>query len=222
MDGNRRWAKAHKLEMLFGHDKGAHQIEPLVEYASKQGVKYVTFWAFSTENWQRTEKEVAVLMEVFRRMFCDPMVERMKKNDVKFFVIGDTTRFPDDIQQDLKKLLEETKDNKKITVTIALNYGGREEMLHAVNKFVIANPEGVRQSNKIDETRFSQLLYTRDLPDPDFLIRTGGEKRLSGFLPWQIVYTELYFTDTLWPDFDENALQIALDDFAERERRFGR
>ena len=240
MDGNRRWAKAHKLEMLFGHDKGAHQIEPLVEYASKQGVKFVTFWAFSTENWQRTEQEVAVLMEVFRRMFKDPMVDRMKKNDVKFGVIGDISKFPQDIQDDLTKLLDETRDNKKITVTIALNYGGRDELLQAVNVLVIASK--AKQSHEIEETirghhvndtprddnriisedEFGQFLYTKDIPDPDFLIRTGGEKRTSGFLPWQIVYAELYFTDTLWPDFDEEELQKALDDYTSRERRFGK
>ncbi|MEN9406842.1 MAG: hypothetical protein RLZZ455_58 [Candidatus Parcubacteria bacterium] len=216
MDGNRRWAVSHKLEMLFGHDKGAHQIEPLVEYASKKGVKFVTFWAFSTENWQRSEQEVAVLMEVFRRMFRDPMVERMKKNDVKFGVIGDISKFPQDIQSDLKKLLEETKDNKKITVTIALNYGGRDEILQAIKKAVDD------KQFAINDKQFSNYLYTSNIPDPDFMIRTGGEKRLSGFLPWQSVYTELYFTDTLWPDFDEKELQIALDDFAARERRFGK
>lgn len=228
MDGNRRWAKSHKFEMLLGHDKGAHQIEPLVEYASKQGVQFVTFWAFSTENWQRTEQEVAVLMEVFRRMFRDPMVARMKQNDVKFGVIGDTNKFPEDIQQDLKKLLEETKDNEKITVTIALNYGGRDEILRAFN-VILSEREGsldssssVQNGNIVTEQRFSNSLYTNGIPDPDFLIRTGGEKRTSGFLPWQTVYTELYFTDTLWPDFDEKQLQIALDDYVCRDRRFGK
>lgn len=216
MDGNRRWAKNHKLEMLFGHDKGAHQIEPLVEYASKHGVQFVTFWAFSTENWQRTKEEVAVLMDVFRRMFRDPMVTRMKKNDVKFGVIGDTSKFPQDIQLDLKKLLDETKDNKKITVTIALNYGGRDEILYVVNTALSA------KRIALSEDEFSDLLYTSELPDPDLLIRTGGEKRLSGFLPWQTVYTELYFTDTLWPDFDEKEFEKALKDYEARERRFGR
>ncbi len=216
MDGNRRWAVSHKLEMLFGHDKGAHQIEPLVEYASKKGVKFVTFWAFSTENWQRSEQEVAVLMEVFRSMFRDPMVERMKKNDVKFGVIGDISKFPQDIQSDLKKLLEETKDNKKITVTIALNYGGRDEILQAIKKAVDD------KQFAISDKQFSNYLYTSNIPDPDFMIRTGGEKRLSGFLPWQTVYTELYFTDTLWPDFDEKQLQRALDDYTSRDRRFGK
>lgn len=227
MDGNRRWAVSHKLEMLFGHDKGAHQIEPLVEYASKQGVKFVTFWAFSTENWQRSEQEVSVLMEVFRRMFRDPMVERMKKNDVKFGVIGDISKFPKDIQRDLKTLLDETKGNKKITVTIALNYGGRDEILRALNVILskakdLDSSPSVQNDIIVTEQRFLNNLYTKDLPDPDFLIRTGGEKRLSGFLPWQTVYTELYFTDTLWPDFDETQLQIALDDFASRDRRFGK
>lgn len=228
MDGNRRWAKNHKLEMLFGHDKGAHQIEPLVEYAAKKGISYVTFWAFSTENWKRTKDEVTVLMEVFRRTFRDPMIERLKKNGVRFGVIGDISKFPQDIQDNLKKLITDTKNNKKITVTIALNYGGRDEILRALN-VILSEREGSIDSsarpqndNRITEEAFEKHLYTSSIPDPDLLIRTGGEKRTSGFLPWQTVYTELYFTDVLWPDFDEKEFQKAFDDFISRERRFGK
>lgn len=228
MDGNRRWAKNHKLEMLFGHDKGAHQIEPLVEYAAKKGISYVTFWAFSTENWKRTKDEVTVLMEVFRRTFRDPMIERLKKNGVRFGVIGNISKFPQDIQDNLKKLITDTKNNKKIIVTIALNYGGREEILRALN-VILSEREGSIDSsarpqndNRITEEAFEKHLYTSSIPDPDLLIRTGGEMRTSGFLPWQTVYTELYFTDVLWPDFDEKEFENALDEYDKRERRFGK
>jgi undecaprenyl diphosphate synthase len=240
MDGNRRWASTRKLQILFGHDKGAHQIEPLVEYATRQGISFLTFWAFSTENWNRDAKEVAMLMQVFRNIFKDPMVQRMKKDGVKMQVIGDMTKFPQDIQDSVQALVEDTKSNSKICVNLALNYGGREEILQAVNKLVIARTYGTKQSGineefirdrhvaprddikMIDEEMFSKYLCTKDLPDPDLLIRTGGEKRLSGFLPWQSVYSELYFTDTLWPDFDSGEFQKALDEYALRERRFGK
>lgn len=222
MDGNRRWAMQNKLALLFGHDKGAHQIEPLVEYAAKHGVLYVTFWAFSTENWQRSENEVTAIMEVFRRMFRDPMVGRMKKNDVKFGVIGDTTKFPQDIQENIERLLDETKNNKKITVTIALNYGGRDEILRAVRKVSSSKYKVASIENEELENIFQEQLYTSNMPDPDLLIRTGGERRLSGFLPWQTVYTELYFSDVLWPDFGEKELQKVLNEYSSRERRFGK
>lgn len=216
MDGNRRWASTRKLQILFGHDRGAHQIEPLVEYATRQGISFLTFWAFSTENWNRDAKEVAMLMQVFRNIFKDPMVQRMKKDGVKMQVIGDLTKFPQDIQDSVQALVEDTKNNSKICVNLALNYGGREEILLAVSRAI------KDKQFTISDKQFSSYLYTKDIPDPDLLIRTGGEKRLSGFLPWQSVYSELYFTDTLWPDFDAGEFQKALDEYALRERRFGK
>ena len=216
MDGNRRWAKSHKLEILFGHDKGAKLIEPLTEYAQSKGVKHVTFWAFSTENWNRSEKELEMLMTVFRELVNGPMVKRMMAKNVRINTIGDISKFPKDIYESLLRLRKDSEKNTGIQAIFGLNYGGRAEILKAVNELL------QKKIKKVDEKTFSDHLFTAGTPDPDMIIRTGGEMRLSGFLPWQSAYAEYYFTQTLWPDFDEKELEKALKDYEARERRFGK
>jgi len=216
LDGNRRWAKKRGLPTVVGHTKGYNRIHEIVSYAKSLGIKYVTFWAFSTENWNRDPQEVSDLMNIFRKLFQSSFLNKIKKEKAKIVVFGDMTRFPEDIQKEMKKLLEDTKDNTGITLNIALNYGGRAEILRAVNTLLETN------QTSVDESTFTSALYSHDQPDPDLIIRTGGELRLSGYLPWQSIYSELYFTQTLWPDFDKKALDVALADFASRQRRFGK
>lgn len=218
MDGNRRWARERHLPLIAGHHKGAERIEPLVAYAAKRGIKHITFWAFSSENWERGEKEVGFLMRVFRKFIKSSVVGRMMEKGVRVRVIGDIESFPDDIVWGVREIVEKSKNNKTITATFALNYGGRREILYAVNSINKIS----KQYSYIDEEKFSSYLYTNGLPDPDMIVRTGGERRLSGFLPWQAVYSELYFTDTYWPDFDEKAFDKAIEEYRKRERRFGK
>lgn len=223
MDGNRRWARDKKLPLLFGHRQGAKRIEPLVEHAAKKGIKYITFWAFSSENWKRGEKEVDFLMRVFRDFIKGPVANRMMEKGVRVKVIGDYTQFPQDIVKDVCSIIEKSKDNKNITATFALNYGGRAEILKAVNRILKQEARIKNQElEDIDEEGFSDYLYTKELPDPDMIVRTGGEMRLSGFLPWQAVYSELYFVDKYWPDFDIEEFDKAIVEYENRERRFGK
>lgn len=216
MDGNRRWAKQNKLSLFLGHENGARRLEPLVDYGLRKEIRFMTFWAFSTENWQRSDEEVADILKVFRQALKDPMVKRLQEKKVRVNVIGNLTPFPNDIKQDVTKILEDSKHNDRMTVNIALNYGGRAEILSAVQR-VLDNKQ-----TAISEEGFSNLLYTAGQPDPDFIIRTGGELRLSGYLPWQAVYAELYFTQVLWPDFGPEAFEEALQDYEQRQRRFGK
>ncbi len=216
MDGNRRWAKQHAMEVLQGHEYVADKvIEQLVDQCVVRGVSFLTLWAFSTENWGRDSQEVAGLMQIFRKSFSRS-AEQLHAKGVRLRVIGDLAAFPSDIQENVAKWLDISAKNTKITVIFALNYGGRDELIRAINEFrshekSVATPE-----------IFSKYLDTADTPDPDLIIRPGGEKRLSGFLPWQSVYAELYFTDVLMPDFDAAELDKALADYAERQRRFGK
>jgi undecaprenyl diphosphate synthase len=218
MDGNRRWAKEHKLEMIMGHDKGIEIIEVLVEHAVKKQIPYMTFWAFSTENWNRGKIEVNMLMEVFRKFLNGPITKRLIAKGVKLQALGEYTAFPQDIVARIDELIAQSAENDAITINIALNYGGRLELIRAVQKIIA---DGV-DSADIDEKLISHYLYTHDMPDPDFIIRTGGSYRLSGYLPWQSIYSELYFTDTYWPDFDTEEFDKALDEYTNRERRFGK
>lgn len=216
MDGNRRWARQNKLSLFLGHESGAKKIEPLVDYALTRGITYLTFWAFSTENWERPEAEVSDILQVFRQALRDPMMKRLQEKHVKIQVIGDLTPFPDDIKQDVSRILEDTKDNDRMTVNIALNYGGRAEILRGIQKLLTSH------KTSVTEAEFSDLLYTAGQPDPDFIIRTGGEQRLSGYLPWQTVYAELYFTPVFWPDFTPEEFEKALGEYEHRHRRFGK
>lgn len=215
MDGNRRWAKQNKFSFFMGHRSGARNIEPLVDFAMEKGITHLTFWAFSTENWKRSQEELDSLMDVFRESLSDPMIIRLQENKVKINIIGDVKKFPDDIQKQVATIIQNTKDNNKMTVNIALNYGGRDEIITAVNKLLSENRKN------ITEDEFSEFLFTKGQPDPDMIVRTGGEIRLSGYLPWQSIYSELYFTNVLWPNFDINEFEKALLEFESRQRRFG-
>jgi undecaprenyl diphosphate synthase len=220
MDGNRRWAESQNLSRLDGHKFGEKRIEPLIDAAIEFGIKYLTFWAFSTENWRRTPAEVYYLLQLFRTELAI-RVDRFHKKNVKLNVIGDLSRFPADIQKKAKGWMEKTKNNTKITVNMALSYGGRDEIIRAIMKL-----HGDSQlpiiKDQLTKELFSEYLDTAGQPDPDLLIRTGGEKRLSGFLLWQAEYSELYFTDVLWPDFTPHEFEEALADYASRKRRFGK
>lgn len=210
MDGNRRWAKQRGLAVIKGHRKVAEEmIERLADFAIGKGISYLTLWAFSTENWERPKEEVAGVMDLFRETFATS-ADRLHRKGVRVAVIGQLNRFPKDIQEGVAHWVEETKNNQKLTVTFALNYGGRDEIRRAVTEGGVDFEQHLDTVSKIA------------LPDPDLLIRPGGEKRLSGFLTWQSVYTELYFTDVLMPDFDEAEFMKALEDFAARQRRFGK
>lgn len=210
MDGNRRWAKQQGLAVIRGHRFVAEQlIERLADFSIAKGISYLTLWAFSTENWERPKEEVEGIMALFRETFATS-AKRLHEKGVRVAVIGDMSRFPKDIQDGIEHWVKETKNNQNLIVSFALNYGGRDEIIRAVQK------GGVDFADYLD-TR--QMI---DLPDPDLLIRPGGEKRLSGFLTWQTVYTELYFTDVLMPDFDEVEFTKALEEYARRQRRFGK
>lgn len=216
MDGNRRWARKNQLRIIMGHNKGVDRVEELVEYASELGIDYMTFWAFSTENWNRAKEEVDDLMTVFRNLVNGPMIKRMMEKGIRVQTIGDISAFPQDIFTRLEEIKKQSSENTKVTVVFGLNYGGRFEILRAIGEILR------KKIKNVDEKTFADYLFTAGMPDPDMIVRTGGEQRLSGFLPWQTVYAELYFTDTLWPDFDVKEFQKALDEYSARERRFGK
>lgn len=217
MDGNRRWASKQGLDLLQGHRKVAEEtIGTLVRHAILRGVTQLTLWAFSTENWQRSQTEVTGLMQLFRTAFGQENGE-LQQLGVRLAVIGDLAQFPADIQSGVQAQIRATAHNTGLTLTIALGYGGRDEIVRAVKKVLL---QGTKLSGITPEL-ISQNLDTAHLSDPDLIIRTGGEQRLSGFLPWQSVYSELYFTQTLMPDFDATAFDAALTEYAKRQRRFG-
>lgn len=229
MDGNRRWAREQGLPSLAGHRKVADEVlEPLVEHAAKRGVRYLTFWAFSTENWQRDKKEVEGIMRIFRHVIRKRW-KRLHEQGVRVRVIGDVSRFAPDIRKSLADVVAQTKNNRKITVIFALNYGGRDELIRAVNTALSKRLKAVRQKSsafkpedyQLTTDDFSQYLDTAGIPDPDLIIRTSGEQRLSGFLPWQGVYSELYFPSFKMPEFTSERFDEALEEFARRQRRFG-
>ena len=214
MDGNRRWAKEHGLPVLEGHRKVADEIlEPLIEHAAKSGVLYMTFWAWSTENWGREAGEVRGIMQLFRRVI-QKRWQRLHEKGVRIRVIGDIEKFPGDISESLKNVVEQTKNNKKITAIFALNYGGRDEILRAIRK--------MRGNFKVSEKEVSRYLDTAGIPDPELIIRPGAEQRLSGFLLWQSEYSELMFPDWYMPEFTPKRLDEVLIEYAKRQRRFGR
>lgn len=217
MDGNRRWAKSKGLSSFEGHRRGYEQFKKIAEQCWKMGVKILTVYAFSTENWKRDKKEISFLMNLFERILKKEK-ELFSKNNVRLNVIGDIKKLPENLKKIIYRTMEETKNNKKGILNLAVSYGGRGEIVEAVKK-IIKNKIG---EDKIDENFFSQYLYTAGQPDPDFLIRTGGEQRLSGFLPWQTIYSELYFSPKLWPDFNEDDLKEAIKDYQNRQRRFGK
>ena len=212
MDGNGRWARSRMLPRIAGHRRGLEAVRATLENCADRGIQYLTLFAFSSENWRRPAEEVALLMQLFQLALTNE-VERMHKNGVRLRVIGDLRRFDPKIRQLVEQGERTTADNRRLTLTIAANYGGRWDLLQAINKI------GERP---IDEATLAAHLAMAYGPEPDLFIRTGGEQRISNFLLWQLAYTELYFTDTLWPDFDAAALDAAIASYRSRERRFGR
>ncbi|MCR4263784.1 MAG: polyprenyl diphosphate synthase [Candidatus Roizmanbacteria bacterium] len=217
MDGNRRWAKGKGLSPFKGHTLGEDRIEPLIDYAIEKGIPYLTFWAFSTENWKRDQKEVEFLLNLFRNDLAK-RVDSFHQKNVRLNVIGNLAMFPEDIQKRTQEWMERTKNNTKITVNVALSYGGRDEIIRGIQK--IQNSKFKIQS--LNTKNFGDFLDTAGQPDPDLLIRTGDAERLSGFMLWQLEYTEFYFTEMLWPDFTPEEFERALIDYQNRQRRFGK
>lgn len=220
MDGNRRWATAQGKKIGLGHREGAKTLEKIVRYANKIGLKYITVYAFSTENWKRAEEEVNGLMLLFKT-YLDDYAKRADTENIKVNILGDITAFNEDLQKSMKKCMERTKDNTGVVFSIALNYGGRAELVRAMKNIGTEIKEGKLNIEDINEELISNNLYTIGLPDPDLIIRTSNELRLSGFLMWQSVYSELYFIDINWPDFDEEQLDKAILEYQKRNRRFG-
>ncbi len=220
LDGNGRWAKKHHVPRNMGHSQGAKVVEQICEDAWNLGIKYLTVYAFSTENWNRPQKEVRALMRLLRNYLVD-CVERTSKNNMRVRVIGEKTRLDEDILNAITELEKVSAENTGLNFTIALNYGSRDEIMRAVRRIAEDCEAGVCRTEDISEELFSSYLDTGELPDPDLMIRTSGERRLSNWLLWQQAYTEFYFTDVLWPDFDKEELKKAIEYYNTRERRFG-
>ncbi len=220
MDGNGRWAENRNKARFMGHRAGVDAVRGVVESCAKQGVKVLTLFAFSSENWRRPKKEVSLLMELFMTALGHE-VRRMHKNNVRLQIIGDKERFSSALQKRIKKAEELTKDNSGLTVVVAANYGGRWDIAQAAKNLAELVRNGELSVDDITPERMATCISLNDLPEPDLFIRTGGEKRISNFLLWQLAYTELYFTDTLWPDFNDDSLADAIMSFSLRQRRFG-
>lgn len=220
MDGNGRWAKARMLPRLMGHRKGAETVRMVVDECSKLGIGYLTLFAFSAENWSRPMSEVSALMNLLKK-YIRMEVPRMMRDNVRFNVIGSRSDLPEDVRGELEEAIAATSGNTGLTLTLALSYGARQEIIHAAGLLAADIAAGRVDPVALTETDFSAYLYTADLPDPDLLIRTSGEMRVSNFLLWQLAYAELYFTDINWPDFTRKELLKAIADFQSRERRFG-
>ena len=220
MDGNRRWARKQGKNASFGHKEGARTLEKIVRYANKIGLEYITVYAFSTENWKRAEDEVSALMMLLQN-YLDDYSKRADTENIRVKILGDITALSSGMQKSIIKCMERTKDNTGITFNIALNYGGRDEIIKAVKKIAEDVKNGIINVNNINEETISNNLYTAGMPDPDLLIRTSGELRLSNFLPWQVVYSEFLFIDKNWPDFSEKDLDDAIIEYQKRTRKFG-
>ncbi len=220
MDGNGRWAKKRLMPRNVGHVQGAKTVEQICEDADSLGIKYLTVYAFSTENWNRPESEVGAIMKLLRNYLKD-CIKRANDNNMKVRVIGERSRLREDIRQRIAELEEASKDNTGLNFTIALNYGSRDEIIRAVKRMAQDYKDGNIDETEITEDKFSAYLDTADIPDPDLLIRTSGEERLSNYLLWQLAYTEFYFSDVLWPDFDKKELINAIVKYNGRDRRFG-
>ena len=220
MDGNRRWAKTRNLPIKLGHKQGAETLKKIVRRANQLGVKYLTVYAFSTENWKRSKEEVDSLMNLLEN-YINQFNEQANTESIVIKVLGDLRPLSESLQKSIHNIVEATKNNAGIVFNIALNYGGRDEIVKAVQSIAKEVKEGKLDLDKIDEKTISEHLYTKNVPDPDLLIRTSGEIRLSGFLPWQSVYSEFLFVDKLWPDFTEKDLEDAIEVFTHRNRKFG-
>lgn len=221
MDGNGRWAKRNNKARIYGHHAGVEAVRKVVEACTEYGVQYLTLYAFSTENWNRPEAEVNALMELLVRTIRKETPE-LNKNNVRIGMIGDGHSLPKACIQELEEAKKITENNSGLNLILALSYSGRWEITHAMRQIAAQVQTGKLHSEDIDENTIQQHLNTANMPDPELLIRTSGEYRLSNFLLWQCAYTEYYFTETLWPDFDKNAFDLALLDYQKRERRFGK
>ncbi len=217
MDGNRRWAKERMLPSMMGHKKGVDALKKTARACSDFGVKYLTLYAFSTENWNRKKEEVDFLMDLLATTLKNELKE-LNENNVKMNYIGNLSQLNRNLQNILMDSVETTKNNTGVVLTVAINYGARDEIVNAVKNIV---KDGI-EADKIDSVLISNYLYTKNIPDPDLLIRTSGEKRISNYLLWQIAYSEIYITNIYWPEFDKNALAGAIKEFATRQRRWGK
>lgn len=220
MDGNGRWAKQQGKLRTIGHKAGVKSVRASVSFARRNNIKVLTLFAFSSENWNRPKEEVGVLMDLFKLVLTRE-VKKLHKNDVKLRVVGDISSFDDKLRDNIKQAEELTKNNKSLVLNIAANYGGRWDIVNAAKTLVGKVHQGEMSVDEIDEIAFDQCTSLYGLADLDLLIRTGGDRRVSNFLLWQLAYSELYFTPVLWPDFDEQQFASALDDFQSRQRRFG-
>ena len=218
MDGNGRWAKKRFLPRFAGHRRGVDTVRDSVKYCLARGIDYLTLFAFSSENWRRPEEEVTLLMQLFVRAL-EKEVSRLDKNGVRLRVVGDLSRFDPELRSLISASEQKTADNDKLTLTIAANYGGRWDILQAVNRMAVERKDMQANWSEEDLAPFLSMSYA---PEPDLFIRTGGEERISNFLLWQLAYSEFYFTDTLWPEFDSTAFDAAIASYQKRERRFGR
>ena len=222
MDGNRRWAKAKKLDGSLGHKKGAEVLETVAKYCNKIGIETLTVYAFSTENWKRTKEEVGAIL-LLLNMYLDKLLKTADLENIKLRVIGDRDKnMPEEIKAKMIKMEEKTKNNTGLKFNIAFNYGGRDEIVKATQKIAKLVKDGNLDIEDITEETISNNLYTAGLPDPDLVIRTSGELRTSNFLPWQITYSEFMFLDKYWPDFTTNDIDVAIEEFSKRHRRVGK
>jgi undecaprenyl diphosphate synthase len=220
MDGNGRWAKKKGLSRIHGHEEGTESVRVVVRESRRLGIKWLTLYAFSEENWKRPRYEVDALMRILKR-FIKSELNEMLENGIRFQTIGNTEKLPKDVQGILQDTIEKTSRNSDMTLTLALSYGGRQEISLSVRKIMEKIRSGALRIEQITEDLISNFLYTGGMPDPDLLIRTSGEYRVSNFLLWQIAYTEIYITPVLWPDFRKEEYLLAIEEFQKRERRFG-
>ena len=221
MDGNRRWAKSKMLPVKLGHKQGAETLKKIVRYANKIGIEHLTVYAFSTENWQRSDEEVDNLMNLLQN-YLDDFTKEADTENIVIRVLGDVTQLSESLQKGIASAIERTKNNTGIIFNIALNYGGRAEMIKAVQEISEEIKNGNLKSEEITEEVISNYLYTKGQPDPDLIIRTSGEMRLSGFLMWQSTYSEILFLDKLWPDFSEKDLDASIEAYSKRKRNLGK
>ncbi len=222
LDGNRRWAKARGLSVNDGHKAGAETVKKIVRYAYDCGLEYLTLYAFSTENWKRDASEVKLLMKLLEKFTDELLNDKDEKRDIRIKIYGDISRLDKKLQDNILSLEKRTENNSKMTLGICLNYGGRDELVMATKSIIDEVLSGKINKEDVNAELISNHLYTKDIPDPDLIIRTSNEYRLSNFLTWQSTYSELYFPkDIMWPDFDEKQLDIAIEEYIKRNRRFG-
>lgn len=220
MDGNGRWAERRHLPRIFGHRRGVETVQEIVKECRTIGIRYLTLYAFSSENWRRPEDEVSALMGLLVR-YLKSELETLLDRRIRLQVIGETSRLPGDVRQVLEDTVKRTAGHQEMVLTLALSYGSRDELVRAARQLASQVGSGALSPENIDEAVFAGVLDTTGMPDPDLLIRTSGEMRISNFLLWQLAYTELYFSEVLWPDFDSRELHMALQEFGRRQRRFG-